>query len=60
MGRHLRFWDRVNRRYFLYSSELEEALRESKDEYAAAQAERAADQEGIRQLEEQMRGQQRL
>jgi Uma2 family endonuclease len=51
--RNLRFWNRETQQYLMDPSELEEALRES-------QAERAADQERIRQLEEQIRGQQRL
>ncbi len=62
VDRQLRFWERVNQQYLLNPSELEEALRQSQAEraaaQAAAQAERAAAQERIRQLEDQLRRQQ--
>ena len=55
VDRQLRFWDRANQRYLPNPSELEEALRQSQAERAAAQAERAAAEERIRHLEDQLR-----
>lgn len=55
VNRRLRLWDRAARQYLLDPSELEEALRLSRVDLNLAEAQRNADRDRIRQLEEQLR-----